>query len=110
MARQQVYIAIYRLIHPQRLYFLQRFTVLKGDGCGNALNLHHINLAITFSHQLSCGIADTVDIDGEDGHCASRNLHLGQADIAQREFYTLLSREVLQTFVVINEDKAAAIR
>ena len=92
-----------------RLHVLQRLAALQGNSGGNALELHHVDLAVAASHQLGRSIADAVDIDGENGHAARRDGEARQLHAAGLQPHVLLRAEVLQALVVVHKDEAAAL-
>ena len=56
---------------------------------------------------LGCGILDAVDVYGQYAHCAGWNGELGQFYSAGFEPYAFFGGEVLQAFVVVDENECA---
>ena len=107
---QQVDILVDRFLQSPCLHLAQH---LLADSylCGNTLDLLQINLAVAFGHELGSGIADAIDMYGEDAHGAT-----GDGDWTLRKtlatdfkLNALFVGQVLQTLIVVDEDKCLVV-
>ena len=55
------------------------------------------------------GVADAVDVDGQDAHGSCRNSQLRQLHPADLQLHAPFGRQALQALVVVDEDEGAAI-
>ena len=108
-ARQKTDILIYRLLRAPRLHIPQHLPVAEGNCRGYALNLLHVYLSVAPGDKLSCGIADTVDVDGQDADSAGGDGQPWQLYAASLQLDIPLGREILQALVVVDEDESAAV-
>ena len=80
-------------------------TTFMDDLGADSLDLFQVDIPVTTGDELGCCIFDTVDMDGEDTDCSCRYRYLGYLDATDIKTDILLRGEVLQSFVVVDEDK-----
>ena len=90
-----------------RFEIFHNLSVLHGDGCWNSADLFHVYLSVALCYELGCGVLDAVDVYGQYAHCAGWNGELGQFYSAGFELYAFFGGEVLQAFVVVDENECA---
>ena len=105
LACQQIDVSTDRFFSTLRLEVFHHLPILQSYGCGNAFYLFHIYLPVSFGNDLCCCIFDSVDIDGQYAHSAGWNIEFGQFHSAGFESYASLGGDVLQAFIVVDEDE-----
>ena len=103
-------VLINRLSNTLRLHILQHLSIHSYLG-RNALDLFQIDFSIPFGYQLCRSIADAIDIYREDAHRSGRNHHrtLRKLHSAYLKLHILLGRQLLQSLIIIDENKTALI-
>ena len=109
LACQQIDISADRFCGALRLEVFQHLAVLHCNGSGYALYLFHVYLSVALCYDLRRGVPDAVDVHRQYAHCASRYVKLWQFHTACREPHTALRTEVLEAFVVVDEDERAVV-
>ena len=86
---------------------LQHLAVLQDYGGGNAADLLQVYPAVALGDDLRRGISDAVDVAGQDAHRTGRYVKLRQGHATGLQPHATLGGDVLQTFVVVDEDETA---
>ena len=105
---QQIVILVNWRLRSLGFQVLQHF-VANGQRGRDALDLLQIDLSVALGYKLGCGKFNTLDIDREDADGTSRYRELRQSDTTSLQPYTFLGGEVLQTLIVVDEDKATTV-
>ena len=103
-------VLINRLGDTLCLHILQHLSIYSNLG-RNTLDLFQIDFSIPLGNQLCRSIADAIDIHREDAHRTGRNRHrtLRELHATYLKLHILLGRQLLQSLIVINENKTALI-
>ena len=103
-------VLINRLSDTLRLHILQHLSIYSNLS-RNTLDLFQINLSIPLGYQLCRSVSDAIDIYREDAHRTGRNSHrtLRELHATYLKLHILPGRQLLQSLIVINENKTALI-
>ena len=103
-------VLINRFGNSLRLHILQHLSIYSNLS-RNTLDLFQIDFSIPLGNQLCRSVSDAIDIYREDAHRTGRNRHrtLRELHATYLKLHILLGRQLLQSLIVINENKTALI-
>ena len=107
LTAQQINIPIDGRFRSLGFQSTQHFPILQCYHRWDSCNLFHIDFPITLSNELGSSIAYAIDIDGENAHRACRNGQSWEFHTASLQLHILLSRQILQSLIVVDENESA---